>query len=52
MQYGFDTFGEYNQSEMLRKFDNSSKDYTHGDFFYKEIYIAGVSTTEKVATTT
>ena len=36
---------------MLRKSDSPTKDYTHGDFFHKDIYIAIVVTMVKVAIT-
>lgn len=50
MHQDFDTFWEFNQSEMLRKSDSPTKDYTCEDLFHKDIYIVNVATMVKVAT--
>ena len=50
--HGFDIIWEFNQSEMLRKYDSLTKYHTHGDFFHKDIYIAIAATMVEVAITT
>ena len=51
MHRDFDIFQEFNQSEILRRFDSPIKDNTYEDFPHKDIYIAVVTTTSKMAIT-